>query len=46
MLKAIAGTEVFDDEWHPVSTKYGNNIDSVAIRATVCKPDNVNLRHK
>ena len=44
MLKAIVGAEFLDDEWHPVSAKYNNSTENVAVRATMCERDTIDLR--
>jgi len=41
LLKAIVGTEIFDEEWHPIVTRDANNTDTVAVRA-----DYVQARHQ
>jgi hypothetical protein len=45
LLKATVGAEFFDEEWHPVSTKYTNSTENVAVRATMCERDPIDLRH-
>ena len=45
MLKATVGAEFFGEEWHPVSTKYTNSFENVAVRATMCERDTIDLRH-
>jgi hypothetical protein len=45
LLKASVGAEIFDEEWHPVSTRYTNSIENVAVRATMCERDTIDLRH-
>jgi hypothetical protein len=46
LLKASVGAEIFDEEWHPVVTKDANNTDNVAVRATRCWRDMIDLRHE
>jgi hypothetical protein len=45
LLKAIVGAELLDEEWHPVSTKYTNSAGKVAVRATMCGRDIIDIRH-
>jgi hypothetical protein len=45
LLKATVGAELFGEEWHPVSTKYTNSTENVAVRATMCERDSIDLRH-
>jgi len=45
LLKASVGAEIFDEEWHPVSTKYTNSTENVAARAIMCGRDTIDLRH-
>jgi hypothetical protein len=45
LLKATVGVEVFGEEWHPVSTEYTNSTENVAVRATMCERDTIDLRH-
>ena len=45
MLKATVGAEFVDEEWHPVSTKYTNSTENVAVRASMCGRDTIDLRH-
>ena len=46
MLKASVGAEIFDEEWHPIVTRDANSTDNVAVRATKCRPDTIDLRHE
>ena len=46
MLKASVGAEILDGEWHPIVTKDANSTDNVAVRATMCRRDNIDLRHE
>ena len=46
MLKASVGAESFDEEWHPVSTRDANSTDNVAVRASLCRRDTIDLRHE
>ena len=46
MLKASVGAEIFDEEWHPIVTKGANSTDNVAVRATMCMRDTIDLRHE
>jgi hypothetical protein len=45
LLKATVGAEFLDEEWHPVSTKYINSTDNVAVCATMCGRDIIDLLH-
>ena len=45
LLKATVGAEFVGEEWHPVSTKYANSMENVAVRATMCGYDTIDLRH-
>jgi hypothetical protein len=45
LLKATVEAEFFGEEWHPVSTKYTNSTENVAVRATMCGRDTIDLRH-
>jgi hypothetical protein len=45
LLKATVGAEFFGEEWHPVSTKYTSSKDNVAVCATMCGRDIIDLRH-
>jgi hypothetical protein len=45
LLKAIVGAEFFGEEWHPVSTKYTNSTENVAVRPTMCGRGTIDLRH-
>jgi hypothetical protein len=44
LLKASVGAEIFDEEWHPIVTKDANSTDTVAVRATMCRRDTIDLR--
>jgi hypothetical protein len=46
LLKASVGVEIFDEEWHPIVTKDANSTDNVAVRATMCRRDTIDLRHE
>ena len=46
MLKATVGAEIFDEVWHPIATKDANSTDNVAVRATMCRRDTIDLRHE
>ena len=46
MLKVTVGAELFDEEWHPVSTKDANSTDNVAVRPSMCRRDTIDLRHE
>jgi hypothetical protein len=46
LLKASVGAEIFDEEWHPISTKYTNSTGNAAVRATMCGRDTIDLRHE
>ena len=46
MLKASVGVEIFDEEWHPIVTKDADSTDNVAMRATMCRRDTIDLRHE
>lgn len=46
MLKASVGAEIFDEEWHPIVTKDANSTDNIAVRATMCRRDTIDLRHE
>jgi hypothetical protein len=35
LLKAIAGAVFLGEDWHPITTKYTNSTDNVAVRATM-----------
>ena len=45
LLKAIAGAEFPDEEWHPISAEYINSAENVAVRATMYGRDTIDLRH-
>jgi hypothetical protein len=45
LLRASVEAEFFGEEWHPVSTKYTNSTENVAVRATMCGRDIIDLRH-
>jgi hypothetical protein len=45
LLKATVGADLSGEEWHPVSTKYTNSTENVAVRATMCERDTIDLRH-
>jgi hypothetical protein len=45
LVKAIAGAEFLDEEWHPASTKYTNSTEKDPVRATMCGPDIIDLHH-
>jgi hypothetical protein len=45
LLKATVGAEFLDEEWHPVSTKYINSTDNVAVCASMYRRDIIDLRH-
>jgi len=45
LLKASVGAEILDEEWHPVSTNDANKTGNVAVRATMCGRDTIDLRH-
>jgi hypothetical protein len=45
LLKATVGAEFLDEEWHPVSTEDVNSNNNVAVRATMCGRDTIDLRH-
>jgi hypothetical protein len=45
LLKASVGAELFDEESHPVSTKAANSTDNVAVGASMCRRDTIDLRH-
>jgi hypothetical protein len=44
--KASVGAEIFDEEWHPLSTRDANSTDNVAAGASMCKRDTIDLRHE
>jgi hypothetical protein len=44
LLKATVEAEFFGEEWHPVSTKYANSTENVAVRATMCGRDTIDRR--
>ena len=46
MLKATLGAEFLGEEWHPVSTKYINSAENLAIRVTMRGRDTIDLRPK
>lgn len=46
LLKAIAGAEFPDEEWHPISTQYINSTENVAVGATMYGRDTIDLRHE
>jgi hypothetical protein len=43
LLKATVEAEFFDEEWHPLSAKYTNSTENVAVRATMCGRDTISV---
>jgi hypothetical protein len=46
LLKASVGAEIFDEEWHPIARKDAHSTDNVAVLATMCRRDTIDLRHE
>src|SRR6266403_3013850 len=46
LLKASVGAEIFDEEWHPLSTRDANSTDNVAVGASMRRRDTIDLRHE
>ena len=44
MLKASVRAEIFDEESHALSTQDANSTDNVAVRASMCRRDKIDLR--
>jgi hypothetical protein len=46
LLKASVGAEILGEEWHPIVTKDANSTDNVAVCATMCRRDTIDLHHE
>jgi len=44
LLKATVEAEFFGEEWHPVSTKYTDSTENVAVRSIMCGRETIYLR--